>query len=203
MFAVYPRLWIPRASPSFDDRQHGLRVAGSSPLLQRRAELLHLVGYIACLRGRPDTSGMPMSEPDYTQADWAQEVQALREGDDPPPCPGRDRRGFYAPRGDDDGRQNRACKFCGFWQDVGKPPHTIIRYECPHGNGWGVADWKEPHESWDCLHCGKHYTPDEAVACPLERPNHIWHKAPEEGFQEDYNRFRVDLGLPPRPFGIL
>jgi hypothetical protein len=73
----------------------------------------------------------------------------------------------------DDGRRYLACKFCGLWQNVGKRPHPIIRYECH------VADWKEPHESWDCPRCGRHFEPSEAVAWPADNPAHPWWAVPQ------------------------
>ena len=140
----------------------------------------------------------------YIKAAWEYEQEELRSGGDPPPCPRCGRRGFYAPRFAEPDRRYRACKFCGLWQNVGKPPHEIIRYEChQHPDGSEVADWKEPHESWDCPSCGRHFTPEESVPWPSERPDHNWREWPLRGSQEEYSRFLKERDLPHKEFGIV
>ena len=138
---------------------------------------------------------------DYTLDDWTREDSALKGGADPAPCPRGKRRGFYAPRWAEPGRRYCACKFCGLWQDVGRPPHEIIRYEC-FGRDHCVADWKEPHESWACPVCGAAFTPDAAVPWPAENPEHCWNEAPAAGTQADYIAFWTGKGVLPPPFGI-
>ncbi len=141
---------------------------------------------------------------EYTEADWLAEDAALKKGSAPPPCPSCGRTGFYAPRADDNipPRHYRACKFCGLWQDVGMRPHTIIRYECHH---WlhQVADWKEPHESWDCPVCDKHFMPVDAVSWPRDNPAHLWWKVPQSLSQAQYAEVWTNLGMRPPPFGII
>lgn len=137
----------------------------------------------------------------YTDADWHAENQTLLAGGNPPPCPRCGRRGFYAPRWAEPDRHYRACKFCGFWQNVDSPPHEIIRYECT-GHDHCVADWKEPHESWACPICGTSYTPTAAVPWPAHNPKHCWNKAPASGTQADFAAFWTNNGFPAPHFGI-
>ncbi len=136
------------------------------------------------------------------EAEWDQEDTALKNGADPAPCPQCRRRGFYAPRWATPSRKYFACKFCGYWQDVGKPPHEIIRYECRNNDGHCVADWKEPQESWRCPECGKTFDPQEAVEWPADDPDHCWHSAPEQGTQDDYKTYWQSKGVKPPRFGI-
>ena len=138
----------------------------------------------------------------YTEYDWSKEDADLKRGKHPQPCPRCTRRGFYAARLAPPNRKYRACKFCGFWQDVGKAPHPIIRYECSGSDGHWVADWKEPHESWTCPTCGRRYTPEQAVAWPAEEPTHWWNQAPKAGTQADFIAFWRDKGISPPRFGI-
>jgi hypothetical protein len=133
----------------------------------------------------------PLAGNGYTEADWAAEMAALydaREG--PPACPRCRRSGFYGPRRADKERRYRACKFCGLWQDVGKPPHLIIRYECH------VADWKEPHEPWNCPTCGRHFGTSQAVGWPADNPEHPWWSVPQGmGHEEACDYFEKRFGL--------
>jgi len=136
----------------------------------------------------------------YSLAEWRVENAALEGGDNPQPCPCCRRTGFYAPRQADGPRFYRACKYCGFWQDVDKTPHEIIRYECRDSH-W-VADWKEPHEAWTCPECKTIFHPDEAVLWPSENPTHWWGEAPVSGTQEDYRRFWAAKGMRVHRWGI-
>ena len=132
----------------------------------------------------------------YTIEQWTEEDAHLKSGGDPQPCPRCARRGFYAPRWAEGDRHYRACKFCGLWQDVGRPEHEIIRYECC------VADWKEPNESWACPVCGTTFTPDEAVSWPRANPAHPWNEAPMAGTQEQYSAYWLSRGVTPPLFGV-
>jgi len=137
----------------------------------------------------------------YAPADWQQEDSALRNGGDPQPCPCCSHHGFYAPRADDTNRHYRACKFCGFWQNVDKAPHEIIRYECRGSDHW-EADWKEPHESWNCSRCRTLFHPNDAVAWPADDSSHWWHEAPTHGTQQDFRDFWSAKGITVSRFGI-
>jgi hypothetical protein len=138
----------------------------------------------------------------YTLHLWTQESAALHAGEDPLNCPACLRRGFYGPREADQARRYRACKFCGFWQNVGQLPHEIIRYECRQPDHW-TMDWREPHESWQCPICTRPYSPSAAVPWPADDPTHPWHETPTAGSQADYISYWVSRGCPPPPFGII
>ena len=117
---------------------------------------------------------------EYGLADWTAEVTALHVARQAPPqCPKCGRTGFYGPRWDARTRRYRACKFCGLWQDVSRPPHLVIRYECHHADGSSVADWKEPQESWTCPVCRRNLGPSEAVPWPVDVPGHPWWTVPQ------------------------
>jgi hypothetical protein len=133
--------------------------------------------------------------------EWDAENGALPKGEPPAPCPVCRRRGFYAPRAAQ-ARRYFACKFCGYWQDVGKPPHEIIRYEC-NGTDHAVADWKQPTGSWSCPMCARQFSPKEAVPWPNEVPNHPWHSAPTEGEQSDFVEFWRRQGMEVHSSGII
>lgn len=137
-----------------------------------------------------------------TEQDWDTEDLALKLGGNPQPCPACSRRGFYAPRLAPPARKYFACKFCGYWQDVGCEPHTIIRYECRQKDHC-AADWKDPREAWACPICGREYSPEEAVPWPVDLPDHPWQGFPINGSQEVFRQHLLSLGKRPRPFGII
>ena len=136
----------------------------------------------------------------YTKSDWDRENNALVQRGDPQPCPMCRRTGFYSPRYAEDrlpSPKYRACKFCGFWQNVQMAPHDIIRYECH------VADWKEPHEDWTCPKCQKRYTPDYSVRWPADNRHHSWWRVPQRESQAFYLDYWRKLGHDSSPFGIV
>ena len=137
----------------------------------------------------------------YAVDDWQSEWAALRANGDPPPCPCCRRCGFYEPKLAPPSRRYRACKFCGFWQDVDESPREIIRYECQGPGGHWAADWKVPTESWTCS-CGKTYSPEERVPWPADDAAHWWNQAPTSGTQNDFRKFWSQHGITPGPFGI-
>lgn len=136
--------------------------------------------------------------------EWDQEDQALKAGGDPPPCPQCQRRGCYAPRFAEPSRKYFACKFCGYWQDVGRPPDRTIRYECNQLDH-SVADWKYPtNEAWQCPCCTRMYQPEDAVAWPAASAGHPWRSLPEAGSQAEFSQTWQQLtNRPPPPFGIV
>lgn len=148
-------------------------------------------------------SGEAKNIEDFADVDWLAEDAALKAGAEPPECPQCLRRGFYAPRFAAPNRRYRACKFCGFWQDVGKPPQKIVRFECHHPDGTAVADWKEPTESWTCPKCRRAFSPGEAVPWPADNPSHSWNNTPQRGSQADYVAYWETQGVKPPTFGIL
>lgn len=137
----------------------------------------------------------------YTLSEWEAEVQALIAGGDPPPCPCCGRRGCYEPKFASPDRRYRACKFCGFWQNVGERPMQVNRYEC-RAPDHSVADWKVPTESWTCPGCGSTYRPEQSVAWPADDPAHEWNEVPTAGTQEALRRFWSERGMKVGPFGI-
>jgi hypothetical protein len=136
----------------------------------------------------------------YTFEDWQNELHALRDGGDPAPCPRCGRRGFYEPKWAEPNRYYRACKFCGFWQNVGEDPMNVIRYECRAPDHWS-ADWKVATEAWSCM-CGRTFTPDQRVSWPVNDKGHWWNEAPAYGTQADFRKFWSERGLEPGPYGI-
>lgn len=138
----------------------------------------------------------------YTREQWDADDQALKAGDNPLSCPCGSQAGCYAPRHDGVARWYRACKFCGFWQDVNQPPHRIIRYECFDRDHY-VADWKEPHESWTCPCCARTFDPTMAVPWPADSKCHLWHALPQAGSQASYRHFWESLLGKAPPFGIV
>ena len=137
-----------------------------------------------------------------TATQWEAEDRALKRGADPQPCPRCARRGFYAPRFAPPWRRYRACKFCGFWQEMGRPPHKIIRYECVRPDH-RYADWKEPQEWWTCPACQSRYSPAQSVPWPVHNRAHPWHEAPRRGTQRTYIDYWLAKGVKQAPvFGI-
>lgn len=155
----------------------------------------------ATSRRRQDLPSEKVLQPSYTLEDWQRELQTLQANGDPPPCPRCRRRGFYEPKWAPPDRRYRACKFCGFWHDVGKSPREIIRYECRSADHW-AADWKAPTESWTCSVCGRTYSPEQRVPWPVDDPTHWWNEAPASGTQEDFRRFWSERRIQSGPFGI-
>lgn len=88
----------------------------------------------------------------YTLKDWEKEEEIRKISYHEPwgscrlPCPNCRVVGFYAPRGDNEGRRYRACKFCGFWQEArgkvfdkrGGEPYRCEAVLCPD---CGIFDW--------------------------------------------------------------
>ena len=153
------------------------------------------------------TLAQPMR--DYTEQDWLAENTTLQHGVDPQPCPQCGWTGFYStreadpPPGETKPRRYRGCKFCGFWQDVGKQPDQLIRYECHHPNGTVRHDWKYPRENWNCPDCGTHYEPSASVRWPADDPRHPWRNVPQHRSQAYYLAHWLAQGLDARPFGVL
>jgi len=99
----------------------------------------------------------------YTLKEWEKEMKMNRACSCPGlgscliPCPWCKIIGFYGPRivGE---RKYRACKFCGWWQEIdnGEPYRCIALY-C---ESCGIYDWTQPKEEKDfkpCEKCGLKY----------------------------------------------
>jgi len=104
-------------------------------------------------------------------------------------CPRCHSLGFYGPKksvgsnGEID-RKYRACKFCGFWQDVwgyvfndrGDKHYYCAQVYCSKCGG--LLDWTVPwvKELGNCEKCGN---PLQRAKCAIDDPNHIYHKFKE------------------------
>ena len=82
----------------------------------------------------------------YTQEQWKEEMEKTATcshsnyGSCSIACPWCEITGFYGPRDDFNGRHYRACKFCGWWQEVdGDEPYRCTAVQC-----------------LDCLHADAH-----------------------------------------------
>lgn len=128
-----------------------------------------------------------MSTNTYTEDDWDSEMAALfSEGGGPGSCPSCTRSGFYGPREAEGPRRYRACKFCGFWQDVGQPPVTnkATVHNCeewPAVAGAAYIWWVRPDEdSYSCPYCAAEVRIDEAfVTAPAQDSSHPWWRVPQ------------------------
>ena len=132
---------------------------------------------------------------DYGEDEWQQEMDFVQvhggfQLGSTIRCPVCSALGFYGPRlekrRDDVDRRYRACKFCGFWQEVtgyvhrekGGTPYRCIMVSCAR---CGSYDWKVPWDIQDKL-CGRCGTAMLEVKWPNEEPTHpfsVWRKALE------------------------
>ena len=114
----------------------------------------------------------------YTKENWIAENAVTSMGMRVA-CPECGVTEFYSPRearnpkGGKETRKYRACKFCGFWQEVGGRPYWCNMYYhvC---KGTGAWDWKPP--SWikgECKICGGTV---EEKRWPVDDPKHPFHK---------------------------
>jgi hypothetical protein len=106
----------------------------------------------------------------YTEGQWKEEMeissstfcgQHWAAGSCKIPCPKCGTIGFYGPRHDPSGnRKYRACKFCGFWQEVcgsiyderGGKPYRCITVYCEKCKTY---NWHLPwiKNTWHCPNC--------------------------------------------------
>ncbi len=123
--------------------------------------------------------------PEFTEEQWESEMQSpgiqveLTSGPfsfgKSLPCPVCEVVGFYGPRVAGQ-RKYRACKFCGFWQEVPKEPLTIwgnkgyrcTHIYCPNGHEY---DWVHPNinEFRNCKTCNAKL---EKTDWASDNPNH-------------------------------
>jgi hypothetical protein len=123
----------------------------------------------------------------YTEDDWDSEIAALfSERGRPRKCPQCRRSGFYGPREAEGSRRYRACKFCGFWQDVGGPPVTNqpTVHGCeqwPEVAGAAYIWWVRPDETtYTCPYCGAEVRVEEAlITAPANDSSHPWWQVPQ------------------------
>lgn len=154
----------------------------------------------------------------YSEADWQAENTALQQGVDPQPCPKCRCTGFYSTRcaeplaGKTEPRHYRACKFCGFWQDVDAAavPHRATAHGCagwpkPAGASW--VWWVAPTDTtYACPNktCGQQVIVAQTlVPIPADDPQHPWWSVPQHCSQAYYLAFWSAEGLDTSPFGVL
>ena len=133
---------------------------------------------------------------EYTLADWEAESFAIfGEGGDPGACPDCGRTGFYGPRFADPDRRYRACRFCGFWQDVDGDAERYIptAHSCelwPEVSKSAYIWWVAPGtDAFDCPFCQEPLIVDAStVPIPSDTPKHPWWHIPQGRPQSFYQR---------------
>ena len=100
------------------------------------------------------------------------------------PCPSCQTVGFFAPRFEprqnDVDRKYRACKFCGFWQELtgymhrqqGGEPYRCVMVGCTQH---GAFDWKVPGDTRE-IRCGNCGSIMQEVKWPTDDPSHPFHE---------------------------
>jgi len=130
---------------------------------------------------------------EYIEKQWEEEtslseyhIQCLRWGlgSCTLRCPECKTLGFYNPREDkNSGRKYRACKFCGFWQEVsgkifterGSQPYRCAMIYCDKCR---VYNWMLPWAKiGNCKECGNFY---REVRWPSDDPDHPYNKIKEQ-----------------------
>lgn len=136
----------------------------------------------------------------YTEDDWDSEMAALFSKG-PISCPHCSRSGFYGPREAEGPRRYRACKFCGFWQDIGQPPVTnkATVHDCeewPDVAGAPYIWWVHPdEETYACPYCGMDVRVAKAlVTPPAEDSSHPWWQVPQEMTLDEAAEFWATQG---------
>ncbi len=103
----------------------------------------------------------------------------------------------------DPGRKFRACRFCGFWQEVGKKPVRFrpVAHDCEEWPQCAKAPyiwWVEPNEKWfNCVYCGKRapvegsnpFAKGVLVRAPSDDQDHPWWRVPQNRPYQFYYRF--------------
>jgi len=146
--------------------------------------------------GRPAPVLPAQADVAYTTAVWDEECfTVFAEGRDPGVCPSCGRTGFYGPRVGNAGERYRACRFCGFFQDVDGPPtraHPSI-HGCPEWPEVARAPyvwWLAPRaEEYQCPFCAQMVRAADAPAtAPSDDPAHPWWKVPQTRTRFYYSR---------------
>lgn len=132
----------------------------------------------------------------YTKADWEAESFALfAEGADPAACPECGKTGFFGPRVVNEVIKCRACRFCGFWQQIDHAP--LHQLPTVHGcSQWPEVSkalyvwWVLPDvESYTCPFCsGTVKVPLSLVGMPVDELEHPWRRIPQRRSQSFYQR---------------
>lgn len=96
------------------------------------------------------------------------------------PCPKCGVVGFYGPRGDTSGRKYRACKFCGFWQEVGGKPYRCITVYCDKCQTSDTYNWHIPPWTQGSEYCPKCHAQLKQTKWASDNPSHPFHKIKEQ-----------------------
>ena len=129
----------------------------------------------------------PAADGQYARTQWEEETFALfAEGGDPPACPQCGRTGFYGPRVSDRVGEHRACRFCGFFQEVkGEVQRaTPCVHDCTDWPEVAKAPyiwWLEPgRDAFTCAFCGDACAADSArITAPVDDDDHPWWRVPQ------------------------
>jgi predicted RNA-binding Zn-ribbon protein involved in translation (DUF1610 family) len=133
---------------------------------------------------------------DYSESVWRWEQQVIESGAEPLPCPKCGRTGFYGPRTRRWHRNYRACRFCGFWQDLDDKAkycrsvvHGCSRW--PHVAGAPYIWWVLPGQrAFTCPYCMAEVRVESAeVNNPYFNRSHPWWKVPQNKSQARYMKF--------------
>lgn len=139
---------------------------------------------------------------EFTEEHWNDESYALvAERANPRCCPRCGSTGFYGPRAL--GRKSRACRFCGFYQEVGARPVRLkpVVHGCKPWPECAKAPyvwWVHPKEQWyDCPFCGLRvpvtgnngFMKGTLVTAPSDDPAHPWWRVPQDRDYAYYLRF--------------
>jgi len=127
----------------------------------------------------------------YTESQWEEDMRLNKFCSKHPnwfysgctiPCPNCQSLGFYGPKvtvNETTGeiiRRYRGCKFCGFWQDVGKgKSYWCIALYCSSCDSY---DWTAPKEEQDYKSC-KCRAQYKKINWASDDPNHVFHKLKE------------------------
>lgn len=133
----------------------------------------------------------------YTEKQWEEEMNVLPAEIQPGsafgrilPCPWCKTVGFYGPRKSVEQekitRKYRACKFCGFWQEVwgevyneiGGKPYRCIHFYCDRCQRIDTYNWTMP-EAKSIGHCPRCDAENKKTKWASDNPNHPFHKLKE------------------------
>jgi hypothetical protein len=133
----------------------------------------------------------------FSRADWdAACFAAFGEGRAPTPCPDCGRTGFFGARIEEPDRRYRQCRFCGFTQDVDRPPQRFrptvhACREWPQAAKASYLWWVAPGvASYRCPFCGDRVIVSQAaVPRPVDDRRHPWWMVPQRKSRFYYTEF--------------
>jgi hypothetical protein len=142
----------------------------------------------------------------YRESEWKIEVRELERDLPPRPCPSCSRTGFYGPK-EESGRHFRMCKFCGFYQTVGKEPYYLRPCVHPCGQVREIAGAPEitwlpaGATSFVCSGCREEaQVSSSTVSSPTQDTDHPWWRVPQDLTRQEYVRFWLASGAPGSVF---